>query len=366
MRGGGSHARSHRGARLSLRGLLGALALGGSVLLRTVAIAGAQPGPPVLGPGVRLDGGRFTVVAGPADARLARTLLAAAQAADRFPGLAVPRARVLIAVAPDPRTFRRWVGPAAPEWGAAVAFPSEQRLVMQGGWAGSDAGDPRQVLRHELAHLALHEHMGRLPPRWFDEGYASVAAGEWTREQLLETAVGMVWRTLPTVDRLEAGFQGGEREAGWSYAMAYRAVGALLELGGEAGLQRFFVQWRQSGSFDRGLREAYGMTTMGFDAHWHRQTRRRFGWLALATDVSLAMAVVLLLALPLLVGKRRRDRRRLAELRAAEARQEAESDASALSVLLGAPIAPGIAPPEDPRAPLVALPPRAGSQYPAG
>ena len=342
------------------------LALGAIACLWSARPGAAQQGAVAAGAGLRLDGGRFTVVAGPADGRLARSLLDAAQGQDRFPGLAVPRARVLIAIAPDERTFRQWVGPAAPEWGAAVAFPDEQRLVMQGGWAGSDAGEPRQVLRHELAHLALHERMGRLPPRWFDEGYASVAAGEWTREQVLETAVGMVWRTLPTVERLEAGFQRGELEAGWSYAMAHRAVGALLELGGEAGLQRFLASWQQSGSFDRGLRETYGMTTMGFDAYWHRQTRQRFGWLSFATDVSLAMAVALVLALPLLVGKRRRDRRRLAELRAVEARQEAESDASALSALLGSPISPGGQVPGDSGEAPVALPPPPASQYRAG
>ena len=115
-------------------------------------------------PGIRLDAGRFTVVADARDARLARTLLTAAQANDTFPGLPRPRAHVLIAVAPNADRFRQWVGPHAPEWGAAIAIPDEQRLVLQGGRAGSDAGDPVVVLRHELAHLALHERMGRLPP----------------------------------------------------------------------------------------------------------------------------------------------------------------------------------------------------------
>ena len=45
-----------------------------------------------------------------------------------------------------------------------------------------------EVLRHELAHLALHEALGDLPPRWFDEGYAScrrarVAARRGARDE---------------------------------------------------------------------------------------------------------------------------------------------------------------------------------------
>jgi len=75
-------------------------------------------------------------------------------AQDTFPGLPRPRERVLIAIAPDAARFRELVGPNAPEWGAAIAMPDERRIVMQGSGAGSDAGDPRVVLRHELAHLA--------------------------------------------------------------------------------------------------------------------------------------------------------------------------------------------------------------------
>src|SRR5687768_1343721 len=70
----------------------------------------------------RFDSGRFTVVAFPSDEQIARSLLASALARDTFPGLPRPTQRVLIAIAPDRRTFRAWIGPSAPEWGSAVAF----------------------------------------------------------------------------------------------------------------------------------------------------------------------------------------------------------------------------------------------------
>src|SRR5918997_505454 len=69
--------------------------------------------------------------------------------------------------------------------------------------AGSDAGDPIEVLRHELAHLALHEWMGALPPRWFDEGYASYAANEWGRDELLATNLALFLRRMPSLDGLD-------------------------------------------------------------------------------------------------------------------------------------------------------------------
>ncbi|WP_309670986.1 hypothetical protein [Gemmatimonas sp.] len=299
-------------------------------------------------PGVRLDAGRFTVVAEARDARLARTLLAAAQANDSFPGLPRPKAQVLIAVAPNAERFRQWVGPHAPEWGAAIAIPDEQRMVLQGGRSGSDAGDPVVVLRHELAHLALHEHMGRLPPRWFDEGYASVAAGEWSRDEAFATSLTMVWRTLPSLDRLEEGFFAGATEATWSYAMAYRVVSELQALDPVNGLANVFTYWKASGSMEKAIRQAYGMTGEQFEKHWKARTRSRYGALSLVTNVSAVFGLFGVILLPLYVSKRRRDRRKLEAMRAQDLAQEQAARASALQALLDAGLDPGLEPSQDP------------------
>ena len=294
----------------------------------------ALPAQTAPAPGVRLDAGRFTVVAERRDARLARTLLTAAQANDSFPGLPRPVAHVLIAVAPNAERFRQWAGPHAPEWGAAVAIPDEQRLVVQGGRAGSDAGDPVVVLRHELAHLALHERMGRLPSRWFDEGYASVAAGEWTRDEVFATSLAMVWRTLPSLERLEEGFFAGASEATWSYAIAYRVVSEMQALDPVNGLSNFFSYWKATGSMEKAIRQAYGMTGDQFEKHWKARTRSRYGVLSLVTSVSAVFGLFGVILLPLYISKRRRDRRKLEAMRAADLAQEEAARASALQALL--------------------------------
>lgn len=242
---------------------------------------------------------------------------------------------MLIAIAPDAERFRAWIGPHAPEWGAAIAIPGEQRIVMQGSRAGSDAGDPRVVLRHELAHLALHETMGRLPPRWFDEGYASLAAGEWNRESTFETSLGLVWNTLPSRAVLEEGFYEGASRASFSYAVAHRVVSEMQALDPANGLRNFFAEWKRSGSFEVGLRQAYGMTGVQFDRHWQSKTRQRYGALAFVANLSLIAGIFGVLLGPLFVMRRRRDRRRLEAMRAADEAQERALRESALAALLG-------------------------------
>jgi hypothetical protein len=276
----------------------------------------------------RLDAGRFTFVAYPADLPLARALLRDAAGRDSFPGLPRPTARALVAIAPDARRFRAWTGPSAPHWGVAVAFPALQRVVLRGGRDAAAAGDPAVVLRHELAHLALHEALGDLPPRWFDEGYASYAAGEWGRDELLTANLTLLYRRMPGLDSLDRSFRRGQGEAAGAYALAHRAVAELAALDPARGLTLFFRYWKEDGRLDPAVRRAYGITLDGFEERWQRRTRQRYGALALIGELTVGAGFALLVVLPLYVLRRRRDRRRWAELRAADARA-AEAAAAA-------------------------------------
>jgi hypothetical protein len=302
--------------------------------LSLLALSPARPAQGQSGAPRRLDAGRFTFVYYPRDDRLAHSLATAAQANDSFPGLPRPRQRVLVALAPDARTFRAWVGPNAPEWGAAIAFPESRRLVIHGRDAGARVGDPVATLRHELAHLALHETLGDLPPRWFDEGYASYAAGEWGRDEALATSVALVLRPVPGIDSLDDYFIGGEQRADEGYALAHRAVAELAAMDERRGLALFFAYWKQTGSMDRAVRDAYGLTLADFDQRWRDRTRRRYGGLALTADFALLGLLGGVTLLPLWVARRRRDRRRLEAMRAADDAADRALRESALAALL--------------------------------
>jgi hypothetical protein len=298
----------------------------------STAIAQQPPAAPM-----RLDTGRATIVFYPSEARLARTVAGLVLNADSFPGIPRPTARILIALAPDETRFREWVGPFAPEWGAAVAFPGSNRIIMQGSSAGADAGNPLETFRHELAHLALHEAMGDLPPRWFDEGYASWAAHEWNREDVLATNLGLAWRGMPTLEELDERFQHGATSAQEAYALAYRAVADLAELGGEQGLTPLFTEWKRQRSLEKAVRLTYGITVTDFEQRWQSRTKRRYGALALFSNLALGGVLVSLVLLPLYLARRRRDRARLAAMVVADANAEAAATAAdPLSDLLDA------------------------------
>ena len=291
--------------------------------------AAAQEGAPE-----RIDRGRFTAVFYPGERALAASLLDAASRGDVFPGLPRPQQRVLVALAPDRRRFRDWVGPTAPEWGAAITFPESRRVVMQGRWAAADAGAPREVLRHELAHLALHEYLGDLAPRWFDEGYASYAAREWNRDDMVAANLALVLRGPPTFTELDSRFGSGATSAQNAYALAYRAVVDLAALDTVNGLSVFFERWRAQGSLDGAMRSTYGLTLAGFEERWQQHTRRRYGALAFLGDATFVGVVILVVVFPLYAARRRRDRRRMAALVAADEAAERTAREGAIEALL--------------------------------
>lgn len=308
-----------------------------ALLVMMGAPASAQSSAPY-----RLDRGRFTVVSYPRDAVLARSILDAALARDTFPGLPRPREHVLVAIAPDAATFREWAGPRAPEWGAALAFPGERRVLLQGSAAGADAGDPIEVLRHELAHLALHEYLGDLAPRWFDEGYASYAAHEQTRNDAFAANLALAVGGVPTFDQLEGYFDQGTTTAQAGYALATNAVADLAGLDPQHGLARVFEEWKATGSLDQALRRTEYTTLDGFEAGWRKRAQRRYGALALMEDLTLLGILFAVFALPLWLARRKRDRERMAALVAADAAEDKALRESMLAELLG----PGPAPAE--------------------
>jgi len=314
-------------ARRRLGALLAAASLVVGTLAAQVVPSGAR----------RLDRGRFTIVHYDPDAQLAASMLEAAVTRDTFPGLPRGTARVLIMIAPDAATFRTWAGRSSLPWTAALAFVEQRRIVMQGRSAPASAGDPLQVLRHELAHIALHDHLGDGATRWFDEGYASYAAGESRMEGLLSANAALVFRGMPSLAALDTMLlspRGTDARAG--YALALRAVTDLAAIDRDLGLAPLLTAWRERGSFDLALRRASTITAADFERQWQQRARWSLAFLAVAADSALGVALLLLLFVPLHLRRRRAHRARLDAMRLREAILERSNQSAALEALLRA------------------------------
>lgn len=253
--------------------------------------------------------GRVTAVYWPGDETVAAALAEQADRAGPWPGLPAPAGRpVRLILAPTRAVFDSLTAGRLPEWGAAAAFPASNTIVLR------RSGDMRRALRHELAHLALHEAVLRVP-RWFDEGYASRAAGEWDRLEALRVNWAILRGARPSLHDLDRHLRrGGVVEAEAAYGLATTAVLTLERLGGDRGLEPLLRTLEGTADFDLALRATHQITLGQFETVWQKELRSRYGWLLIFSSFTVFWAVMAALLAALWAWRRRRDRGRRAAL----------------------------------------------------
>lgn len=252
--------------------------------------------------------GRASVVYWPGAEGVAAALGELADRSTGWPGLPAPAShRVRIVLAPDDAVFDSVTRGRLPAWGTGAAFPSTNTVVLR------RSPDAAQVLRHELAHLALRDAVVRVP-LWFDEGYASRAAGEWNRLDALRVNWAVARGRVPSLAQVNRDLRSGASLAGAGYALATSAVLLLERMGGDRGLGPLITTMTSQPDFDAALRQTYAVSLGQFEERWHKELRTRYGWLMFATSFSVFWTTVGGAVLVVWLRRRRRDRTRRAAL----------------------------------------------------
>jgi hypothetical protein len=211
-------------------------------------------------------------------------------------------------VVPNGRVLDSLTSGRAPSWGAAVAVPGARTILLR-----ADQGDLNRTLRHELAHLALHEAVPVRVPLWFDEGYAAWAAGEWERLGGLELNLAVVRGAVPSLTGLDGALRGSASSADVAYALGTSAVTELARRNPTRTLTPLLRRLQAGEDFDAAVLATTGLTIGRFEQEWQRTLKRRYtlgNWL-----VAGGGWVVVALVVAWLVHRRRRaDRGRRAAL----------------------------------------------------
>jgi hypothetical protein len=236
--------------------------------------------------------GQVTAVAWPDQLDLAIQLAEQADRPAEWAGLGlVALGPMQLIVVPDARRLDSLTRGRAPAWGAAVALPASRTIVIR-----ADGGDPQGTLRHELAHLALHQRVPVRVPLWFDEGYAGWAAGEWERLGVLELNLAVARGALPGFRALDGALRASETTADAAYALAYSAVSGLALRNPSGTLTPLLDRLAGGEDFDSAVLATTGLTVDRYEEAWQRSIRHRYGlvtWL-LAGGGWLLVAVAVL------------------------------------------------------------------------
>jgi hypothetical protein len=250
-----------------------------------------------------------TAVAWPGQLRLAAELAQRADQPTEWPGLGRRDPGPLrLIIVPDARHLDSLTSGRAPSWGAGIAVPGSRTILLR-----ADRDDVYSTLRHELAHLALHQAIDVRVPLWFDEGYASWAAGEWGRQSVLELNLAVVRGAVPDLRSLDGALRGSATTADAAYALAVSAVTELARRNPSGTLTPLLERLEAGEGFEAGVLATTGLTLDQFDIEWRRTVRRRYGlvtWLVAGGG----WGVFAFLVWALIRLRRRADRERRAAL----------------------------------------------------
>lgn len=201
--------------------------------------------------------------------------------------------RIRLVVVPDVEGMGRFSGGRAPSWGAGLAFPGSRTIIIR-----ADGGDPRQTLRHELAHLVLHDAVRARIPLWFDEGYAAVASSEWDRMDAFRLSWIVLRRDLPGFRELDGSLRANATTAEKAYTLATSAVLELARRNPARSLDSLLARLTEGESFEAAVKASTGLSLAQFEADWQRSIKRRYNlviWLSAGgfwLVVSLSVGVV--------------------------------------------------------------------------
>ncbi len=231
-------------------------------------------------------------------------------------------------VVDDDRRFRQLQPTAAPSWADAVAYPSQNLILLRSPSLRGTATTPLEtVLRHELVHVLLGRAFApNRPPTWLQEGLAQLHAGEIGPSTTAILAEGLATGRLSTLDGLAAGFPDDPVRARIAYAQSASFLQFIEQTYGTDALAVLVREMARGSTFEGALHLATGDFLPTIEQRWRRRLAGSgLGWTVLGNpDLWLGAGALLLV-----VGgfaRRRRFHRRLREM---------EEEERALDALLG-------------------------------
>jgi hypothetical protein len=268
---------------------------------------------------------------------------------DRLGQPVLKSVRVDIARTPGEMETLAPVGAPYPAYAEGVAYSEIGLVLLVLNPRHANANyDLKQVFRHELAHVALHDAVGgREVPRWFNEGFAVLASGESSFDRMTELWTATLADRLLTLSEVERTFPSDESKVGVAYAQAADVVRFLVRRQEEHRFRALVQSLREGHDLDAAARQAYGIDLGTLEHEWREDVSKRYTFWPVFFSGTAVWGLVLGL---FVIGWRKRRKRARVTLER-WARDEAREDAlrrlrdEARVHIVLSPAAPGAATP---------------------
>ena len=216
-------------------------------------------------------------------------------------------------------------GAPYPTYAEGVAYSSLGLVLLTLNPRYANANyDLKQVFRHELAHVALHDAVGEADvPRWFNEGFAVLASGETSFDRMWELYTATLADRLIPLSEVERSFPSDETKASVAYAEAVNVVRFLVRREEAHRFRSLIQNLREGNDLDHATRHAYAIDLKTLEHEWREDVAKRYTF----WPVLFSGTAVWAFALGLFVIGWRKRRKRARVTLERWARDEARDDA---------------------------------------
>jgi hypothetical protein len=212
-----------------------------------------------------------------------------------------------VRIASDEPSMERMLGTRGPvrEWISGLAFPDQGLVVLSA--RGNEVFGASDTFVHEIAHLYLASSLqGRPVPRWFQEGFAMLVAGEELGERLKTFLGAAATGSFLTLEELSDSFPGEVPKVHLAYAQSQLFVRWLQRSTGGAGVKNLVQALQVGMPFDLAFDRTFGGSPGTLWKRFERTVDPLSSWLVFATSAAVLWMLVMILFLWAYVRKRRR------------------------------------------------------------
>jgi hypothetical protein len=224
-------------------------------------------------------------------------------------GIAVT-APVNIYLAPSEEVFNHLTGNFIPDWGAGVADPDRNLIILKSPGISENYDRFPKLIRHELIHIMVGQNMPRMAeiPKWFSEGIALLfsrdeefAAGEAISKALISDSI------IP-LDEIDDVLKFHRTKARLAYEESHSFLLFLQEKYGTDRLIRWIrvLKSNPNVTFDHSFQAIYDEDLFDVEMLWYEYLEKKYRWhFLLDFDTYLWIFILLLFILVFLAIKYR-------------------------------------------------------------
>jgi hypothetical protein len=228
-------------------------------------------------------------------------------------------------VTPTADTFHTLQPGVPPDWADATAWPELGAIFLRAPGLRVGGDEPlEQVLDHELTHVLLGRAFApKEPPVWLQEGVAQVLAHQVGPDTGRTLAKGAAAGTIGPLEGIENGFPVAPTKARLAYAQSADFVAFLVDQGGPDVLPELVRASAGGAPMSAAVYRATGRFLEDVEADWRSRHGRASLGLAALSDLNWLWALGAVALVGAGIRRRRRFKRRLAEMEREEALYDA-------------------------------------------